>query len=443
MQEFAALKRRVVAALQTDLRQLTHAGVGMVIQSLLRQRPNFECVYVFVRARRRMRHCAPSWLGSRRGVVVVCQSASSQGPAHLLMDLLSLETSPGTFVFLCDDSHRYGSSLLKHLVSAADIFAGSAIGAVGYAFGSHGGPIPIVGLGFLLYRSFVDTSLQKMLSGPCRTEGEMALVAHLVNKGVRVRILGDAFGTRRLRRNVEPWHTRGDTLSTCRGHLLGLHPLLWVSKFPERCVLYVSVLEGTDDFLLGLTIRYAGLQTRKPDEVVLIAMNDNLLQKSVRGSRSLAIAELDIAGSIGKGTTVIRTQRGAEVEVPLSSWLAGIRDRTGVLVRLRSDYGPSRSFVLSVASVEPCPGGQCSVMPSLLKAFERELDPDTSLFFASAERLVNERVVAENLDCISACRPKCSSNSWCGQSATRSDGAIYDLTLRRVAGYRDHTPGQG
>lgn len=421
----------------------THAKrlprLGVVLRSLLHQRPHLRRIHLLVRAPRRSSHCGPGWLRGRRGVVVHCGPAVSEG--EQLVGALAFETLPGTLLLLCRDSKRFGQDLLRHLVVAADIFAGGAVGATGYIFGLHGGPVPLLAAGVVLYRSFLDSSLASVSFGACSGEFELALAAHLVTKGIRFHILGDGFGSRRLRRDRHPWQTRTKALWACRQHLLDIFPMLWVSRFPERQVLFVSLLEGTTEFHVGLTIVYSGLQTRKPDEVVLFAMNDNLLAQTLPlpENSSMATTELEISASLGSAMSSIRTRDGVEVTVPLATWLAGMRDRAGRVVRVRSDHGGHRSFVLTVASLKPCPDGKCSVMPTLFKAFERELDPDTALFFASAERLVNERVVAENLHCISACRPKCSVHSWCGQSATRSDGAIYDLTLRRAAGYREHT----
>lgn len=430
---FAQLQRRVVASLGTTVARLPH--LGLVISSLLRQRQKLRKVYVFARTIRQVERCATAAISSRPRVEVLCGPWASS--AQPVLALLSRETSPGTLLLLCDDAHHYGPGLLAHLVSGLDIFTGSSVAARGYTFGKHGGPIPIFGLGFLMYRSFLDTSMLDLLSGACATQPEMALAAHFVNKGVHVRALGDNFGTRRLNRATR--RHIGD-LSACRGDLLRSSPMLWASRFPERCVPFVALLEGTDDFLLDMTIRYAALQTRKPDEVVLLAMNGNILEEQVMRRRALNDAELEVHGRLGSGTTIVRTRDGREANISLPRFLAGLRDRTGCVVRVHSEFGEPRSFVLSVVNIVPCPDGKCTILPTLFRAFEHELDPDTVLFFTSAERLVNERCVAENLGCVSACKPKCSRHSWCGQSTTRRDGAIYDLTLRRVAGYVDHTP---
>jgi len=313
------------------------------------------------------------------------------------------------------------------------------VAARGYSFGKHGGPIPILGLGFLAYRSFLDTSLRDHLRMRCQERPEMALAALLSSKGIEIKVLGDSFGARRVQARLLQRRSE-DGAVACRESLIEAWPMLWASKFPERCVVFVSLLEATDSFLLEMTIRYVGFQTRKPDEVVLFAMNNNILKADIsRPSRSLAEAEIELRGQMGTGEATVRTADGEQLAVPLDELLASIRDRTSLMVRMFSDFGPPRSFTIGVVSVDPCPGGECSVVPSLFKAFDRELNPNTALFFASAERLANERVVAENLECVSACKPHCSKNSWCGQSTTRKDGAIYDLTMRRVAGYRDHT----
>jgi len=445
----ASLKRRIVASLTTSLARLPR--LRRVVRSLLMQRPALQKIYIFVKVPKARvagsTSCVPGWLSWRPRISVVCTSVPQAGmttealvAAPHVFALLPRETSPGSMVLFCDDSHRYGPGLLAHLVSGTDVFVGAAVAARGYTFGKHGGPIPLLGLGFLVYRSFLDSGLRDFMVDACLERLDMAMAAHLANKGVATKVLGDSFGTAHLP-GRPPARSR-ETTQTCRAQLLDAWPMLWASKFPERCALYVSLLQETDPFLLEMTVRYAALQVRKPDEVVLFAMNDNLLQRPVRPrpNHRLAAAEIELRGSVGTGTVAIRTPAGELLDdLPLHELLAGMRDRTSLVVRMFSEFGEPRSFTLAVVSVYPCPEGSCSVVPSMFKAFDRELDPNTVLFFASAERLASERVVAENLECVSACYPHCSRHSWCGQSTTRQDGAIYDLTLRRVAGYSDQT----
>lgn len=433
MNEFAALGRRVVVVLSTFSSRLAH--IRIVVRSLGKSGVPLRRIYVLVQANRKISVCGPGNLRSYRGVVVICSKWESE--AKKMATTLAFETKPNTLIFLADDAHHYGASALSHLVIAADVAPGQVIGALGYTFGLHGGPIPIVGAGVILYRSFLDTRLVDLQSGPCKTEFEMSLAAHLVLKGVRVKVLGSAFGTQRIRRKLSPWRARTHQLTACRDHLVEKHPLIWASLHRQRCVVFVSLFGDTDDFLLEMTLRFAASQTRKPDEVVLIAMNNNILHTPVKSDRIMATSEFRASGRVGTGRGAVIAQDGSDLELQLSVWASSLRDKAGGVMRMDTEYGEPRSFVLSIASVGPCPESRCRAADSLLAAFDREIHPDTALFFSSAERLVNERVVDENLACLSACRPKCSKDSWCGQSETRPDGAIYDMTVRRVAGYKE------
>jgi len=432
--ETAESKRRIVATLGTSFRRLWRLGI--VISSLLRQRESILRIYVFVSVHRRSRRCAPGWLQARPRVSTVC--VTNAGPAAALLGILNRETLPETGVLFCDDAHRYGTGLLENLLHASELWPGTAVGCLGSSFGKHGGPVAMSSLGVLYYRRFLDSRLSDNLNGPCTAHVDMAAAAHLALEGVPMRLVGETFGTRR----TSPRPTvAANGRSACYTHLVGHNEFLWASRVPGRCVLFVSLLEGTDAFLLELTIRYASLQTRKPDEVVLLAASGGLLAKDGPAApawqhRLPADTEVELSGPLGGGVARINVQTGTQADVPLHGFLGSLRDRAGCVVRSNTGMGQMRSFVLSVAT---CADGRCSVRPALHRSFELEREASTALIYTSAERLVNERLVAENLRCLDGCEPQCGAQHWCGQSVTRSDGAPYDLTIRRMAGYREYT----
>lgn len=201
-------------------------------------------------------------------------------------------------------------------------------------------------------------------------------------------------------------------------------------------MLFVTLLKETDPFILGLSIQLAGLQTRKPDEVVLLVSESSLLNgPTAVPKRDLVDAQVELEGQLGSNNIKVRKRNGELLDIHFAEFLTNLRDRMGTVAVMNSGYGPPRTFVLSVAS---CPDELCSVKPALAKSFEREFEPETVLMYVSAERLVNERLIQENIICINACGPHCTKDSWCGQTSLSSDGAIYDLTIKRVAGYRDY-----
>jgi len=420
---------RVVATLGTNSLKRSPL-LRITLGSLLRQRLRPRRIYVFVRSKKTMRHCVPSWLRSRPRVVALCDRDGRGGAP--LTGLLAHETAPNTLILLVDDRHHYGDRLLANLVPSAHLWAGSAVASSGVTFGMHGGPIGRTSLGVLFRRSFLDTRIADDVEGPCEDQLELVVAAHLVLKGVNTRIIGHAFGSRTL---VRPERPRG-TRDGCRRELIHRHGWLWASKKPERCTLFVSLLEGTDVFLLDLTIRYAGLQTRKPDEVVLLASSAGILASDLSDVDPIVVpgdAEVELRGSFGGGDVQIKSPAGTTFDVPLHKFLAYLRDRAGCVARVHSSFGPPRSFVLSVAT---CSDHMCAVQPSLRRAFEYELDPNTVLMFVSAERLVNERLMEDNYRCLTACAPRCGDQNWCGQSpAVAGMNALYDLTVRRAAGY--------
>ncbi|CAJ1356282.1 unnamed protein product, partial [Effrenium voratum] len=170
---------------------------------------------------------------------------------------------------------------------------------------------------------------------------------------------------------------------------------------------------------------YAMMQSQKPDEVVLLTTGQPILEDRSdvperKGHVELHLFEKSLGG--------VLVSRGETLQMLPHDFLASIRDKAGIVVR------GTRSTVLSVMS---CEGSTCAPRPLLGQSFERELEPNTVLVFCSAERVANERLLEENFQCLDSCRPHCSQQNWCGQPKIREDGAVYDLTLRRSAGYID------
>eukprot|EP00928_Gymnodinium_smaydae_P087679 TRINITY_DN71911_c0_g1_i1.p1 TRINITY_DN71911_c0_g1~~TRINITY_DN71911_c0_g1_i1.p1 ORF type:complete len:971 (-),score=48.77 TRINITY_DN71911_c0_g1_i1:168-3080(-) len=446
-QEHFDMHRRVVATLPTGKLRRRFPLLRATLRSLIRQdRQKLARVYVLVQTRRKSRWCAPSWLRSWPRVLALCDHSTSGGAP--LLTTITRERKPDTLIFHCDDGHRYGSRLLVHLVLASTLWAGNAVACSGLIHGKHGGPIGHSGLGTLYRRSFLDTRLADDLENtPCSDSLDISAAAHAELKGVITRVIGHTFGTRRIRRRSRGLSLHGrsqggrvERHTACRNHLISQYGWIWASQRPERCLVLVSLLEGTDAFLLDLTLRYAGLQTRKPDEVLLLAPSTGILGSSAEAYHLPANTEVILGGSLGNGFVELRRPNGTRfLDVPLATFLNGLRDRAGCVVRVHSKFGPPRTFVLSVAS---CYDSRCHVRPALQRSFEHELDPETALMFVSADRLVNERLVEDNLRCLSACYPRCTAQNWCGQSpagAHAFSGAIYDLTVRRSAGYVEHT----
>eukprot|EP00927_Polykrikos_kofoidii_P010493 TRINITY_DN14427_c0_g1_i1.p1 TRINITY_DN14427_c0_g1~~TRINITY_DN14427_c0_g1_i1.p1 ORF type:complete len:492 (-),score=60.03 TRINITY_DN14427_c0_g1_i1:62-1423(-) len=422
----------------SSLRRLP--GLRTTLRSLLAQKPMLRRIYVFLQGSRRgAQRCAPGWLHSWPRVVAIC-GANAMDP---LVGILGREPLRATQIFHCDAAYRYGRDTVGFLLQAAEIWKGTVVTSSALFHGLHGGPVPEHHNGVIYQRSFLDTRLGEDAHGPCAEEIDVVTAAHTALKGIVTKVVGsdDRFGTRRLRL---PRRRKG-RLSDCRESLTRRYGWIWASKRLERVVLLVSLLQGeTDAFLLDMTLRYAGMQTRKPDEVILLLSDDDkrfLLTHDVT-EHFPGDSEVDLVGQIGNGTFKLHLPRDRRTRLPsrsrtdvsLPAFLAGLEDRAGVVTRVHSKSGAPRSFILSVLS---CPDGRCGVQHALVQAFESETEPATTLTFASAERLTSERLVEDNIRCLAACEPNCVSNNWCGQSPEGTSGRwrVYDMTIRRAAGY--------
>lgn len=383
-----------------------------------------------------MQRCAPKWLLAFWRITVVCDASGHAGGA--LVGLLAREARPNTIIFHVSDAYRYGTRVLLQLWGAASLWAGSAIACRGLSHGLHGGPIGLSALGVLYRRSFLDTRLAAEFKGHCRENIDVVTSAFLNLKGVHTRIVGNGFLTRRLRRRAR---ASNRTNQACRDELAFRYRWLWVSRKPDRVALFITLLDGTDSFLLDLTIRYAVLQSRKPDELVLLLPKSGILE-DVGDNFALVDGlptdvEVELGGpTFGSGAVRFRTLSGSLHEgPPLSVFLKSRKNRAGCVARVFSKFGPPRTLVLSVVG---CADDECAVQAALLRSFELEHDPGTALMFASAERLINERLVEDNLRCISLCEPNCGQHTMCGQSPSDGGNALYDLSFRRSAGYNQY-----
>lgn len=335
---------------------------------------------------------------------------------HPLDGLLNLERWPKTLIVLTGRRRPPLESLLQ----ATDLWAGAVIANHAYAYGKHAGPIPDSFDGILYRRSFFDARFLEDLKRPeCAEHPDLVLAAHVALKSIPTEVLGTGPGvTFRLKAGA----------TDCWGQLVQQRSL-WSSVSTQRSVLHVAPLDGMDPFLLDLTLRYAATQSNKPDEIVLLTAGQRLLEES-------QMPHLDEMGHVevhlpAESWMQIQVRsRGKALPVELHELLASLKDKAGCVL-----YVKGRSMVLSVLS---CSGAACGPRWLLGQTFERELEPDTALIFSSAERLVNERLVEENVLCLETCRPHCSQQRWCGQATTREDGALSDLTLRRSAGYVQH-----
>ncbi|CAJ1406177.1 unnamed protein product [Effrenium voratum] len=391
-----ATHRRVVALLPWGLWRLARAS---------RLRGAWRS-YVPVKVRRKMTRCLPAAAGSRFRLRVMCLQRGLP-----LLELLLLEQWPKTLIFLA--GHR--GATLETMLQAVDLWSGVVIAGHALSYGAHAGPIPDTSYGALYRRSYLDGRMVDDLEDACARHFDLVLAAHLALKAVPTEVLGIEGAT------AEPKPGAAE----CWAMLVQRHPSLWASVVPTRTVLHVTLLNGTDPFLLDLTIRYAMMQSQKPDEVVLLTTGQPILEDRSdvperKGHVELHLFEKSLGG--------VLVSRGETLQMLPHDFLASIRDKAGIVVR------GTRSTVLSVMS---CEGSTCAPRPLLGQSFERELEPNTVLVFCSAERVANERLLEENFQCLDSCRPHCSQQNWCGQPKIREDGAVYDLTLRRSAGYID------
>eukprot|EP00439_Symbiodinium_sp_Y106_P085531 s451_g28.t2 len=402
------LPRRVVvlvAAPAAALRLAARAGRLRGVQR----------VVVALRARSGARRCGVgSWAAQPR-LRIAC--IDRKRLFHPLLAVLDLEKLPETQIFL--RGFRRKVPPLSDFLQASDLWAGAVIASRAYRYGEHGGPIPVTSLGALYRRGFFDERIIEDLHGPCAHEPDLVVASHVALNGVPTEVLG--LGT-----SSPPLPTSRST--ECWSELIERHPWLWTSLRPRRAILHVALMDGTDDFLLGLTLRYAVSQTRRPDEVVLLTVGQSNFEDSGEVDTQVRRgASVRIEGS----RCVVVSRHGRRLPVTLHQFLATLAGKVGAVLHTAEGRGPTLSILR-------CSGDSCRPKPHLGAAFYRELEPSTAVIFCSAERLINERLVEENVACLDSCAPHCSPQNWCGQASTREDGALYDLSITRAAGYIDH-----
>ncbi|CAE7343537.1 unnamed protein product [Symbiodinium sp. KB8] len=430
------LPRRVVVVLAAPaaaLRLAARAG----------RMPGAQRIVVALRARAGARRCGVgSWAAQPR-LRIACMDRKRL--FHPLLAVLDLEKLPETQIFL--RGFRRKVPPLSDFLQASDLWAGVVIASHASLYGEHGGPIPVTSLGALYRRGFFDelpglklicsfasaledgagclATMRRIiedLHGPCAQEPDLVVASHIALNGVPTEVLG-ASSSR------PPLPTSRST--ECWSELIERHPWLWTSLRPRRVILHVALMDDTDDFLLGLTLRYAVSQTRRPDEVVLLTVGQSNFEDSGEVDTDTQVrhgASIRIEGS----RCVVVSRRGRRLPIRLPHFLATIGSgKVGAVLRTSDGRGPT-------VSILRCSGDSCRPKPHLAAAFYRELEPSTAMIFCSAERLINERLVEENVACLDSCAPHCSPQNWCGQASTREDGALYDLSITRAAGYVDH-----
>eukprot|EP00746_Dinoflagellata_sp_MGD_P133312 gnl/MRDRNA2_/MRDRNA2_67007_c0_seq1.p1 gnl/MRDRNA2_/MRDRNA2_67007_c0~~gnl/MRDRNA2_/MRDRNA2_67007_c0_seq1.p1 ORF type:complete len:1001 (+),score=121.60 gnl/MRDRNA2_/MRDRNA2_67007_c0_seq1:302-3004(+) len=415
-------QNRVVAVFTVPARSFTQAAV--VFRSLMLQRPQVpNRIYVFMRGS--VGRPMPAWVSHRWRIRFV--GVVNRGLASPLLELLGRETEATNWVLHVGGGRRHHPLLLTGLLRGAEVWPGRAIACSGKSWGSHGGPIPRSAHGVLCRRSALDHRLIGVLEGPCANQIDVPFAAHLTLNGIQTMLLGAGICGRWESRAHE--ETLDHAYSQCHRHLITTHRVLWSSLQSQRLVLFLSLLPDTDAFLLGLTLGYVAMQTRLPDEVVLFAKDGGLLDSqnsSVGNDWELFLPKSGVVHPVA-ALPPGHAKRDVALPGGLPEYLGSLRGKVGKAVR-----AGSRSFLVSVIHC-----GGCSTGPMFQASFERELDPDTIMTYASAERLVNQRVLEDNVACISTCMPYCGQQNWCGQPSARADGALYDLTVRRSAGYRN------
>ncbi|CAJ1410576.1 unnamed protein product [Effrenium voratum] len=381
VRQWLAERRRLVACVVlggADAQQKS------ALRSLLQQRPMLSRLYLFVKSRgtrcaaRRFAH----WFRLR----VIC------GQEHPLTALLSLELRGDTLILL-GGARRHRPQMLSELLQAFHLWPGHAVARLG-----DENEVPLSDEGMLLQRSFLDSRLLDHLPSE-RKLG--AVVKHLQLKGIGWKLLKGKAGSR-------------------KGQQLGTRRVLFV-------------LLPRTEALLALVLRLAAAQTRQLQELVLVS----LASRTVVSVPKMGALELNLAGGLA-GAISVRHQSGQRVEMSLRELSAALQDKAGCVLRHTFNSLKTRSFVVSVAS---CGGASCSPRSLLSVAFARELEPATVLMFSTAERLVNERLVEENEECIMPCGTSFDQEKWCGcgQHQPQEDGALYDMTIRRASGYLLHS----
>lgn len=151
------------------------------------------------------------------------------------------------------------------------------------------GELPLLTSGLLFQRSFLDTRALEDLRPPCAHW--QLLVDHFHFKKVGWKVM-----------RTSKWSS-SPQVSSCHRHLL-MRP-----RSPgSRCILFVTLSQWRQP-LLELSLRLALAQSRKPDEVVLVAPPS--LPRT-----SLSLAELHLEGAPGCRHANLVGHHGAQAAWP-------------------------------------------------------------------------------------------------------------------------------
>lgn len=422
--------QRVVATTSVKASQVRF--LGATLRTLLNQTRKPTRIYIFIRSRGRS--CAPAWLRGRFRTRILCGSDAAAGS---VVGLLRKELRPATFIVTFGLPYLFGPRLIESLMIAFYVFT-CGVAAQAFMYGPQGGPLPVASKGFIFRRSFVDSRLESLLRGPCEDELGMALSAHFAVKGLVLRALGDSLGARSLPGSLRPGFRRK---KACHTQLVEKHWSLWSSRKPQRAVLWVSLYAETEEHLLNLNLRFAGIQTRKPEELLFAVAGS--LQGNPPASEllpKLADATLHLRGQVNavNDKVEVRSRQGEVLNISLADFLAWHQDKPGVVVEMSLDESEKWSFLLFVVS--PPSGEKWSAADAFRVSFEHELEPHTIVIYASPEKLAVQAYVEDHVKCVTTSCPACGLNSNCGQPRSREDGALFDFSLYRAAGYKMVVP---
>eukprot|EP00435_Cladocopium_sp_Y103_P072534 s79_g40.t1 len=375
-------RRRVVALLWPSW-GTRGANMAGALRSVRRQKPHLQRVYLYLEKRR----CVSGPLAHWHRVRVLC----SQEPG--LMELFRRECRDDTVILLGEVGVRSRLPYTQ-LLQGLHLWSGHAV--AGQAAKNL---LPHMQSGFLLKRGFLDLRILDELN---QLEGHndshhLSCAANLL---------------------VQNLHLKGITWKVLRGHLAPGSPRSAPARCPApgpvwapRCVLFVS-LPPVSEEILELTLRLAAAQSRKPEEVVLVTAGESNLDDTTsvdEHSLDLGLLEVHLEGEVaGASSLILRgrsRRRRSQLPLSLSELLRlVISKKVSCVIRKRT-----RSFVLSAVS---CGEPLCSPRSILSVAFAREWEPATVLMFAAPERLVNERLIEDNEDCISACGTSFDQEKW-------------------------------
>ena len=179
---------------------------------------------------------------------------------------------------------------LEELIKAFYLWSGHAVaGRVAWDL------LPLPRWGFLFQRSFLDSRVLDQLQGPC-AEYPQLVVDHFDLKGIGWKVLSARLGSSRDASWRLPKVKTLANTSACHHGLLMRYPRRGAG---HRCVLFITLPPDLTMELLELSLRLAAAQTRKPDEVVLVAPKEELfaeLKGRDEEDVKLGIAELQLEG---------------------------------------------------------------------------------------------------------------------------------------------------